>query len=177
MEIWEDNELTYQGRLVNLRTGHVRLDNGRRAFREVVEHPGGVCVIPYEQREVILIRQFRIALDRVILEAPAGKIESGEAPEQRGRLELEEEIGYRAGRMIPLGHILPSVGYLNEHIYLYLALDLVATRQNLDHDEVLELVHIPLDEIQTRLNDNTLEDAKTVVGLYRTLDYLARGSL
>ena len=177
MEIWQDDELTYEGKIINLRTGNVRLLNGGTAFREIVEHPGGVCVIPYLESEdaFILIRQFRIALNRIILEAPAGKIEPGEVdPEQRGRIELEEETGYRAGRMVSLGHIHPSVGFLNERIHLYLALDLTPTQQNLEHDEVIELVHMPRSEARTHLQDHTIEDAKTVVGLYRSLEMLGK---
>ncbi len=174
METWEDNELAYEGKIITLRTGHVRLLNGGTAFREVVEHPGGVCVIPYLEAEksFVLIRQFRIALNRAIIEAPAGKLEGDEDPELRGRIELEEETGYKAGRMISLGHIHPSVGFLNERIHLYLGLDLVPVPQRLEHDEVIEIVHMPLAEARRDLREHGIEDAKTVVGLYRALERL-----
>lgn len=180
METWQDDEITYKGKIINLRTGNVRLLNGGTAFREVIEHPGGVCVIPYleSERAFVLIRQFRIALNRTIIEAPAGKIEPGEAnPEERGRVELEEETGYRAGRMISLGHIHPSVGFLNERIHLYLGLDLVKTQQRLEFDEVVELVHMSTDLVREGLRDHSIEDAKTVVGLYRALERLEAGGL
>lgn len=176
METWQDDTIAYRGKIISLRTGNVRLLNGGTAFREVIEHPGGVGVIPYLESEnaFVLIRQFRIALNRSLIECPAGKIEGDDEPEHRGRVELEEETGYRAGRMIPLGHIHPSVGFLNERIHLYLAVDLTPTKQNLEHDEVIELVHIPVAEVHTRLADYSIEDAKTVVGLYRALEYLER---
>lgn len=178
METWLDDEITYKGKIINLRTGHVRLLHGGTAFREVIEHPGGVGVIPFLESEdaFVLIRQFRIALNRALIECPAGKIEGSEEPEHRGRVELEEETGYQAGRMISLGHIHPSVGFLNERIHLFLALDLTPTQQRLEHDEVIELVHMPRAEVRTRLADYSIDDAKTVVGLYRALDFLERGN-
>lgn len=177
MEIWQDHQLTYEGKIISLRTGHVRLVNGGTAFREIVEHPGGVCVIPYLESEgaFVLIRQFRIALNRNIIEAPAGKIEpDDDDPERRGRTELEEETGYRAGRMLSLGHIHPSVGFLNERIHLYLGVDLEKTTQRLEFDEVVEVVRMTVGDVRAALEDHTIEDAKTVVGLYRALHVLGK---
>lgn len=172
MEIWKENRIVYDGKIVRLRTGEAELDDGRRAFREVVEHPGGVCVVPFTGHSVILIRQFRIALGQYIIEAPAGKLEEGDSPLFRGESELEEEVGYRAGTMLPAGRIYSSVGFCSEIIHLYLGLDLVKTRQRLEEDERIELVELSLAEVRDGLHTHRFEDGKTVAGLYALLDYL-----
>jgi ADP-ribose pyrophosphatase len=172
MERWNESKLLYDGRVVRLRIGEVTLDDGTQAFREVVEHPGGVCVVPFTGHSVILVKQFRIAIGDYVLEAPAGKLEGPEEPEARGRAELEEETGHRAGQMIPAGFIYASVGYCSEKIHLFLALDLVKTEQRLEDDERIELVEMPIEDIRRGLAANAFEDGKTVVGLYALLNHL-----
>ena len=174
METWIASERIYSGKVVSLRVGDVRMDDGTVAFREVVEHPGGVAVVPVLGDSVVLIRQYRIAVGRDIIEIPAGKLEGDEDPEHRGRCELEEETGYRAGRMVPAGAIYASVGYTSEEIRMYLAFDLEKVGQNLEADECIETVEVPLSEIESRMANSELKDAKTIVGLHLLLDYLRR---
>ena len=122
MESWTSSELIFKGKIFSVRTGTVRLENGLSAYREVVEHPGGVCVLPWTGRSVILVRQFRIALAEDIIEAPAGKLEGpNDDPQARGRVELEEEVGYRAEHMISAGVIYGTVGFCSEKIHLFVA--------------------------------------------------------
>jgi len=173
MEIWKDNEVLYDGKVVRLRVGDVVLDHGGLARREVVEHPGGVCVVPFTGHSVILVRQFRIALEKDVIEAPAGKLEGDEDPAYRGACELEEETGYRAGRLVPVGSVYSSVGFCNEEIHVFLGLDLEKTAQRLDEDERIELVEVPLDDVRRGLREHRFDDGKTVVGLYALLDHLA----
>jgi ADP-ribose pyrophosphatase len=109
METWIDNQIVYKGKIVSLRTGTVRLDNGDTAKREVVEHQGGVAIIPVLDGSVLLVRQFRIAVGRELAELPAGKLEPGETPEVCAGRELQEEISYRPGRLIPSPSV--SVGF------------------------------------------------------------------
>ena len=174
MEHWESSEVVYRGKLVNLRTGQVRLDDGSTAFREVVEHAGGVGVVPCLGDSVALIRQYRIAIDRDLFEIPAGKLEAGDTPEVRAAAELVEETGYTAGRFVPIGGIYPSCGFLTEKIYLFLAFDLTAGAQRLEADERIEVVHLPLENVRRMLRAHEFEDAKTVAGLYALFDYLAQ---
>ena len=110
MESWVQDETVYEGRVVSLRVGEARLDDGTIVPREVVEHPGGVGVVPVLDDAVVLIRQYRIAIGRDVLEIPAGKLEGDEEPESCGRRELEEETGYRAGRMVAVGSYYASGG-------------------------------------------------------------------
>jgi len=173
METWQHSKRVYEGRIVSLRVGEVELDDGATAFREVVEHPGGVAVIPVYEGDVVLIRQFRIAIGKDVIEIPAGKIEGDEEPEQRGRRELEEETGFRASRLVSAGITYASVGYTSEKIHLFFAFGLQETQQNLEEDERIEPVQVPLAELAERLARNEFEDAKTEVGLRRLLTYLA----
>ncbi|HIJ64622.1 MAG TPA: NUDIX hydrolase [Candidatus Hydrogenedentes bacterium] len=172
MEKWLESSTMFQGRIFSVRAGNAELDSGVVAPREVVEHPGGVGLVPVLGDAVVLIRQYRIAVGEDVIEIPAGKLEPGDAPEQRARAELEEETGYRAGRMVLAGHIYASVGYTSEKIHLFLAFDLEAIGQALEFDETIETVRVPLAEIEGRLEANEFPDAKTVVALHRLLTYL-----
>lgn len=171
-EHWVSKNAAFSGKIVNVVTGEVELPDGNRAYREVVEHHGGVAVVPLVGENVILIRQFRIALERAILEIPAGQIEGDECLEQRGREELEEEVGYFAEKLIPIGAIYPSVGYLTEKIHLFLAINPLKTRQRLEPGEHIVVVEMSLDEVREKLRSNAFEDGKTVVGLWALLAWL-----
>lgn len=172
MEIWKDSEILYDGAIVRLRVGEVTLDDGRVAKREVVEHPGGVCVLPFDGTHVTLVRQFRVALGQEIIEAPAGKLEGDEDPEHRGKTELEEEAGLRAGRMVSAGGEYVSVGFCTEMVYLYLAFDLESVPQRLDEDERIELIRMPLDEMRTKLLAHEFNDGKTIILMHALLNHL-----
>lgn len=172
MEIWQDSECVFSGKVVSLRTGTVKLDDGMEAYREVVEHPGGVCVLPFTGEGFIFVRQFRIALGKELLEAPAGKLEPGESPLQCGEKELHEETGYQAGSWIDLGVIHPSVGFCSEAIHLFLALDLVEIGQQLEAEERIELLRISLEEARQLVVGQALQDAKTIVILQRALHWI-----
>jgi ADP-ribose pyrophosphatase len=172
MEIWKDSSILYDGRVVRLRVGQVTLDDDSLAHREVIEHPGGVCILPYTGHSVILVRQFRIALDQYVLEAPAGKLEGNEDPLARGIAELEEETGHIAGSIISAGSIFASVGFCSEVIHLYLAFDLTKTAQRLETEERIELVEMSLDQVRAALREYSIRDAKTVALLHRLLAHL-----
>lgn len=178
MEKWVDSRQIYAGKVVGLRVGDVQLDHGGTAFREVVEHPGGVGIVPVLDDSVLLVRQFRIAVGREVLEIPAGKREGESEPvEHRARCELEEETGYRAGRLVPAGSILASVGYCSEEIFIFLAFDLEHVGQNLEFDEQLELVKVPLAEVPDLLASGSIKDSKTVVGLHALMTHLRDGKI
>jgi len=172
MERWVDGKRLYEGRVVSLYVGNVELDDGTIALREVVEHPGGVAVVPVGGDKVILIRQFRIAIGEDVLELPAGKLEAHEEPEARGRAELEEATGFRAGRMGSAGSIYATVGYSSEIIHLYLAFDLEHVGQNMEFDERIDIVELPIADIGTRIADGTIRDAKTIIGLQSLVRHL-----
>lgn len=169
MERWVRSELLYEGRIVSLRVGDAELEDGTVAPREVVEHSGGVGVVPLVDGSVVLVKQYRIALGQAILEIPAGRLEPGEDPEYRARCELEEEAGYRAGRLELVSECYPSPGYTNQLDYIFLAFDLEACAQRLEYDERIELVRVPVADLEPLLAERAFRDAKTIIGLRELL--------
>jgi ADP-ribose pyrophosphatase len=174
MENWTQSELIYEGRIFKVRAGEARLADGVVAPREMVEHPGGVGIVPCLGDRVALIRQYRIAVEETVLEIPAGKLEGCEDPATRARKELAEETGYKAGVLVPAGSIFASVGYTSERIHLFLAFDLEEVGQALEFDERIEPVELPVEGLRRQLARGEIQDAKTAVGLQRLFDYLDR---
>ncbi len=164
-ETWLHSELVHDGPIIRVRTGRVRLDDGTEAYREIVEHGGGVGVVPVLDDRVILVRQFRAAIDAEVLEIPAGRLEPDDTPEHRAHTELEEECGYRAGRLVHVASCYCSPGFTNERDEIYLAFDLTKTEQRLEEDERVEIVEIPIAELNDRLARCEFDDAKTIIGL------------
>ena len=159
-------ERKYSGFIVNVRKDIAEVQNGHRVVREVVEHPGGVAVVPVDaDGNVLMVRQFRYPFSCELLEIPAGKLEPGESPEACARRELSEETGCRAGRLIDLGAMYPSPGFCEEILYVYLATDLVFGESHPDEDEFLSVERYPLDEICSQIMENKVPDGKTVFGV------------
>ena len=153
----------FRGKIINLRVDQALLPNGNTAPREVVEHPGGVCVAALtDKQELLFVRQFRYPYGEVLLELPAGKLDrSGEDPLEGGKRELLEETGATAQTYRSLGRLYPSPGYCDEIIYLYLAEDLIFGDARPDDDEFLECERIPLDRAVDMVLNNEITDAKT----------------
>ncbi len=159
-----DGSTVFNGKIIKLEHDNVLLPDGNTAMREIVRHPGGACVLPVdEDYNIVLLRQYRYAYDSVILEAPAGKIDPGEQPEAAAQRELREEAGLSADKLVHLGEMLPSVGYTDEVIYLYLAFDLAQSQQDLDEDEFVEPVRLPLTQALEMVVKNEIRDAKTQI--------------
>lgn len=164
------DEAIYEGRVVNLHIKQVRLPNGQSAKREIILHSGAVAVVPLlPDGQVMLVRQYRKAADRVLLEVPAGTLDHhGEAPEAAAIRELREEIGYRANQLTSLGGIFVAPGYSTEYIHLYLAQDLVHDPLAADSDEFIHTVTMPLTEALAKIMNGEIEDAKTISSLLIT---------
>lgn len=155
-------EYKYKGRIINLRLDSALLPNGNTASREVVEHPGGVCVAALtDDCQLYVVRQFRYPYGEVIPELPAGKRDRGEDPEVCGRRELTEETGMIADKFVPMGELYPSPGYCGEIIYLYLATGLKKGEMNPDDDEFLEVEKLPLETLVDMVLSGEIRDAKT----------------
>lgn len=166
----------YRGKLFSFVSEDVTLPNGSRAEMAVVRHPGSTAVVPLLDNDTVVMElQYRHAVGDYLLEIPAGTMEPGEKPVDCARRELEEETGYQAKKMIELGavHILPS--YSDEITHVYIARDLHLTRQRLDQDEVLEVVHHPLEQTFTMISDGRITDALTVLSLQKAWFYLNNG--
>lgn len=159
----------YRGKIVNLRVDNAELPDGTTALREVIEHPGGVCVAALtEKEELLFVEQFRYPYMETVLELPAGKLEYGEDPFEAGKRELQEETGAAAENYRDLGKLYPTPGYCGEIIHMYLAENLTFSEQHLDEDEFLEVRRIPLEEAFQMVMRNEIRDSKTQVGILKT---------
>lgn len=169
------SERVFDGRLLKVYRDEVELTNGGTSVREFVHHPGGAAVVALDgEGNVYLERQFRYPYHKVVTEIPAGKLEPREDPFDAIRRELREEIGAAAARWDALGYLMPSVGYTDEMLYLYLARDLAFGERHLDQDEFLEPFKLPFRQALEMAADGRINDAKTVAALFRA-DKLMRG--
>ncbi len=167
----------YEGRIVTVKNDTAELINGSVVYREVVEHPGGVAIVPVNEKgEVYMVRQYRYPIREELLEIPAGKLEYGEDPYDCAVRELSEETGCTAGKVIPLGPFYPSPGFSQEVLYIYLAIELVPGELNLDEDELLCVETLPLDLLTERIMSGEIRDAKTIVGILKAKNYLEQNS-
>lgn len=158
----------FQGKILTLHTDEVLLENGGEAYREVIEHTGGVCILPLtDDNRVHVVRQFRYPFAKALLEIPAGKKEAGENPLACGVRELKEEVGAFADEMIPLGSMLPTPAYDTERIYMYLARGLHYGTQKLDEDEFLDVETVPLAKLKEMVMHGEIEDAKTQLAVLK----------
>jgi ADP-ribose diphosphatase len=169
MEELIKQEYVYQGSVLNLRLDSVRLKNGHVAVREIAEHHGAVAIIPLDDAgQVTLVRQWRAATGRMMLEIPAGTLDLGESPEAAGPRELREETGLSAARWDFLIRFFPSPGILTEEMFLYLARGLTQGAQHLMGDEDIQVVTLTLEDALARIASGEIADAKTIVGLLLT---------
>ena len=166
-EIVTHETRVYEGRVVKLVVLDVTLPNGGAAKRELVRHPGAVAVVPLIDDDVLMVRQFRMAAGRVMLEIPAGTLNPGEDPAVCADRELQEETGYKPGVLESLGGIFVAPGYTTEFIHLFVARDLVESRLAMDEDEFIELVRMPLREALEMVERGEIEDGKTISALLK----------
>ena len=159
----------FQGRIVNVHVDTVALPGGGTSTREVVDHPGGVCVVALDDdNRVLLVRQFRYPYLQLLREIPAGKLEYGEDPREAAIRELREETGATAGKFQSLGELYPSPGYCGEIIHMYLARELNFGETDLDEDEFLTLERVPFDQLVQEVMDGSIKDAKTMAAVLKT---------
>ena len=170
------SELIFDGKVLHVYRDEIELPNGAPSFREYIRHVGAVCVIPITaEREVVCVKQYRYAVGEVLLEIPAGKLDSkDEDPEAAVRRELREETGAVCGKLTYLGKYLGSPALLNECIYMYLAEDLTFGETDFDDDEFLEIVRIPLSELVEDVMDGKIADGKTQIAVLRAAKMLER---
>ena len=171
-----NQEYIFKGRIINLRVDDALLPDGTVAKREIVEHPGGVCVAALtENNELMFVEQFRYPYAEVVLELPAGKLEEGEEPYSAAVRELREETGLVSDKpLLPLGRIYSSVGVCDECIYLYLAEDVRFTATDFDEDEFLTIKKVPFEKLSDMALSGEIEDAKTVALILKIAAMRAR---
>ena len=161
------SELTFKGKLLEVRSDKVKLPNGGTGTREYIVHPGAVLVVPVlPDGRLVLERQFRYPVRRVMLEFPAGKLDDGEPALACAKRELAEEAGYAAGTWKKLGTIHPEIGYSTEFIEMYEATDLTHVGQRLDEGEFLDVVTMSESELLATYDCGGFTDGKSVVALF-----------
>ena len=161
------SEVVFSGKLLEVRRDRIRLPDGGEATREFVVHPGAVLVVPvHDDGRLVLERQFRYPVRRVMLEFPAGKIDAGEAPLACAQRELVEEAGYTAQKWKKLLTLHPEVGYSTEFIDVYEATGLAHVGQKLDDGEFLDIVALTEDELLATYDCGGLTDGKTIAALF-----------
>ncbi len=163
-----DSTVLFDGKIIRVEKDTVLLEDGTQAFREVVRHPGGVCILALtDAQEVLFVKQFRYPHNAVTMEIPAGKLEYGEDPETCGKRELLEECGCTAKEFTYLGKLFPTPAYDSEIIYIYLAKGLVYDGQQLDEGEFLDVERIPFAQALQMVLDDKYPDAKTQVAILK----------
>lgn len=164
-----DESVVFRGHVISLVTATFESPGGIVFEREIVRHPGAVSVVPLDaDGSVIMVRQYRAALDVELLELPAGKRDvADEPPEITARRELVEEIGMRAGSMELLGQFVNSPGFCDEESWVFLARDLVPVSREAHgiEEEHMEIERVPFDEVSAMIDDGRLIDAKSIIGL------------
>ena len=160
--------LPYKGRHIQVREDRVIEPSGYETSREIVVHPGAVCIVARPTpHDVILIRQYRHATGQELIEIPAGTLHEGEDPLECAMRELEEEAGYRANKMIERARFWTTPGFTTEFMYLYEASDLEKTKTNPDEDEVIEVEIVSSSVALQMIDDGRIQDAKSILGLLR----------
>lgn len=171
MELTEktlSSEEIFDGKILHVRRDTVLLPNGHQSFREVVDHPGGVCVLALDdQGRALLVSQFRYPYMEVLRELPAGKLERGEDPALAARRELLEETGATAGSFQSLGELYPSPGYCGEIIRMYLARELTFGEAAPDEDEFLRVERVDFHQLVDQVLAGQIRDAKTIVAVLK----------
>jgi ADP-ribose pyrophosphatase len=155
----------YQGKIINLRIDTVELPNQKYSKREIIEHCGGVAIIATHEGKIILVKQYRKAVEKSLYELPAGKLESMEDPLVCAKRELMEETGYEPQNLKFVFNFYSSPGFTNEMINLFIADRIIFVGASPDEDEYIEVVEIPFEEAFRMVSDGEIIDAKTIVGL------------
>ena len=158
----------FEGRVISLKVDEVELPNGKKGTREIINHPGAVAIIALTpENKIVLVEQYRKALERSIIEIPAGKVEKGEEPITTAMRELEEETGYQAEKFTLIQSFATSPGFADEIIHLFLAenISLVDQKADLDEDEFVELIEVTVEEAEQLVVEGKIFDAKTAFAI------------
>lgn len=160
------SDRVYTGKTISLRVDTVEIPNRGYKKREIVEHNGAVGIIAITpENKVVLVKQYRKAIEKELWEIPAGKIEPGENPKESAIRELKEETGYSAQSIKLLHKFYTSAGFSNQKIYIYLAENLTSGSQDFDDDEFIEAKEFSLNEVYDMIYNNDIEDGKTSIGM------------
>lgn len=162
------SEIRFRGKVFDHQVDEIEYENGNKGIREIAIHPGGAVVVPVkDDGKIILVKQLRYPLQKKLIELPAGKLDKGEDPLVCATRELEEETGYKAKEIKKLGEIYTAPGYCTEILHIYSARELTPGKHNReDGEDGMEILELPLNEIEKMISNGEITDAKTIVGIY-----------
>lgn len=163
-ETTKSSEKLFSGRIIDLYLEEVLLPNGKTSTREIIKHPGAVAVIAItKENKIVMVQQYRKAMERVLVEIPAGKLEKGEQPDVTAKRELEEETGYTTESLQHLLSFYTSPGFADELVHLYFTeeLEILTEKAELDEDEFVDVLEVTLEEAQEMIDNQRIFDAKT----------------
>ncbi len=167
------SEKLYEGKILSLRVDTVEIPNKMYSKREIIEHPGSVAIVTIvDEDKLVLVKQYRKAVEDFILEIPAGKIEVNEEPKETAIRELKEETGYEASNMEYMLEFYSSPGYCDEIIYIFLTDDITLEEQELDENENIEVQTLQIDEVMKMIKLGKILDGKTIVGANIAKEYI-----
>lgn len=153
----------YEGKIITIETHQVKLPDDQEGFREIVHHPGGVCILARDnENRILLVKQYRKPMEEAYLELPAGKLEKDLTPTENALKELEEETGYKAKKLKELGAYASSPGYSDEMIHLFVADELEPGTRGGDDDEFIDIIRLTDEEFKKGILSGTIKDLKTV---------------
>lgn len=162
----------FNGVAIHLFKDEILLPNGHTGIREIIRHPGAVCVLPLtDDGDVIFVNQFRYALNKVTLEVPAGKLEKGEDPKEAALRELSEETGLTAKNIVHIGDLYTTPALIDEVIHMYIATDLTQGEQHLDYDEFVNTLKMPLSKAVDMVMNGEIKDSKTQTVILKAEKY------
>ena len=166
------SKIVFEGRAVKLRVDTIQMPDGRQTTREIVEHGACIAVVAVdEQNNVLLVSQYREAVEKELLEIPAGGVDPGEDVETAVKREMQEETGYLPQKLENLGGYYLAPGYSTEYLHLYLAADLLPSRLMAEDTEGIKIVRVPVSQIRKLLTSGKICDGKSIAGLYVFLEY------
>lgn len=169
------SELIFDGKIITVKKDKAELENGDVVTRELVVHPGGVCIVPVtDEGEILMVKQFRYPFQEALIELPAGKLEFDEDHREAGLRELREETGAVCEKFEYLGVCYPSVAYLTEKIHMYMATGLSFEQQDLDDDEFLDVLKIKLEDAVEMVMNNEIPDSKTQCAILKAARILGK---
>jgi len=165
----------FNGKLLHVYYDEVTLPDNTTSSREWIKHPGASAVVPvFDNGDVMLINQYRYPAKQIFLEVPAGKIDTGENPHQTAVRELREETGIEAKELHYVGHFFPAIGYADEVIHIYIAMDLKLDKVATDDDEFVQKERMPFKEAVQMIHSGEINDGKTICCLLRAAEYLKK---
>lgn len=160
------SEKIYEGKILSVRIDTVELPDKKYSKREIVEHPGAVAIVPItDDGQLVLVKQFRKATESVLLEIPAGKLELNEQPYDCAKRELKEETGLDAEKVEKVLDYFSSPGFTNEKVHIFIASGVISGEANPEDDEYIDIVKVNFDEALKMINDGTIKDGKTIIGV------------